>query len=197
MFNIPQPQGRNGRKRRRAGNSAGLSSAQLGARTRRGKASLARSGVMPSGVGFGPYGHDYDSELRCLVPNAVEAENVLRAMLAVVNEGATPRGLVRQFNDEGIPAKLGGKWTFRSMVSMLTNPVAKGEFYWGKTARDRGPDGLSEKRVAVAGEEWVLILGCAQAIVPADLFDLVQDILAERRRAKECERRAARRRRAA
>ena len=53
------------------------------------------------------------------------------------------------------------------MRSMLTNPVAKGEFHWGRTAKDRGPDGLSEERVEVDEEEWVIIPGVAQAIAPA------------------------------
>ena len=105
---------------------SGLNSVELGERTRRGKAAKAKLGLMPSGVGSGPYGHDYDPVLRRLVPNAVEAGNVVRAMVAVGYEGATTYRLVRQFNDEGIPAKRGGKWTYSVHEKHADQPRCQG-----------------------------------------------------------------------
>ena len=196
MFNISQKRG-DGLSDTAMGADGGggwpgsvLTSAELGERTKRGKTAMAASGVMPSGVGFGPYGWDYDPELRRLVVNEAEAENMLRAYRAVADDGLTISGLVRQFNEEGIPAKRGGRWGYASMKSMLTNPAVKGEYYWGKTCRDRGLDGCSEKRAHVPREEWIRIADVCPAIVPADLFERVQAKLIEQRRASKAGRAA-------
>ena len=145
---------------------------------------------MPSGVGFGSYGWDYDPELRRMVVNDVEAENVLRAYRGVDEAGLTISGLMRQFNEEGIPAKRGGKWGYASMRSMLTNAAVKGEYHWGKTCRDGGLDGCSEKRANVPRDQWIGMTGVCPAIVPADLFERVQAKLIEQRRAREAGRAA-------
>lgn len=163
----------------------GLDSAKLGELTRLGKAALAASGVMPSGIGFGPYGWDYVPELRRMVVNPTEAKNVLRAFRAVDDDGMTISGLVRQFNDEGIPSKRGCKWGYASMRSMLTNPAAKGLYFWGKTRRDRGLGEWSEARADVPEDEWIEIEGFAPGIVPADVFDRVQAKLSEQMRARK------------
>ena len=159
-----------------------LKGALLGRVTKRGKERAAENNVMPTGVGFCSYGWDYDAELRQMVVNPDEAANVLWA-LEMLDAGATISGLVRLFNEQGIPAKRGGRWGYASMRNMVTNPALKGDYYWGKTRTVRGDDGVSVKKVDVPKDEWKRIDGFLQgAIASNELFDRVQTKIEERGR---------------
>ena len=148
---------------------------EISNRTRAAKEVLAKRGVMPGGVGRGIYGFDYDPEMRRMVVNDVEALVLVRAFRKV-DEGATPSRVARLFNAEGIPAKGGGKWCYRSAQRALTNEVCIGEYWYGRTRTGRGADGRPV-RVEVPKEEWHRIPGFAPAIVPKDLFWRVQEKL--------------------
>ena len=148
---------------------------EISKRIRAAKEALAKRGVMPGGIGRGIYGFDYDPETRRMVVNDVEALVLVRAFRKV-DEGATPSRLARLFNADGIPAKGGGKWCYRSVRRALTNEACIGEYWYGRTRTERGADGRPV-RVGVPKGQWHRIPGFAPAIVPKDLFWRVQEKL--------------------
>ncbi len=120
-------------------------------------------------AGPAPFGYDAHERTKQLVPNRAEARRV-RAVFKRAANGQTPAEIAKRINHLGWRTKQwtakrsgqvrgGGKWTPRQVVSLLHNPVYLGQFADGKSTRP----------------------GCHTPIVNEDVFQAVQDRLAERR----------------
>jgi site-specific DNA recombinase len=101
------------------------------------------------------------------------------------------RRIADKLNSEGVLGPRGGKWTTGSVRNMLTNPLYKGAMVWNRRsfAKIHRIGGGEAKRLPKSErrrhrrngyEDWVIKGGTHEAIVDAELFDLVQRKIKER-----------------
>lgn len=116
-----------------------------------------------------PYGYDADPATKQLAPNPTEARRV-RAIFRRAAEGQLPKQIAFACNKQGWRTKVyhvkrsgkvrgGGRWTPRSVLAILANPVYTGRFAEGDQTRP----------------------GCHEPIVAPEFFERVQLIVSARR----------------
>jgi DNA invertase Pin-like site-specific DNA recombinase len=119
-----------------------------------------------------PFGYDGDPDTKQLVPNRIEARRV-RAVFKRAAAGQTPAEIARRINHLGWRTKQwvsrrsgkeigGGRWTARRVLALLRNPVYIGRFADTESTRP----------------------GCHVAIVQPETFQVVQNLLDQRRSAR-------------
>lgn len=137
-----------------------------------------------------PYGYQKDPENKNHLVVDYQTAGVVRQMFEMAAEGKAPGQIARLLNQKGIPTpsmyrreKVGGagaanQWTSRSICKMLKNPVYTGTLVQGKTTKLS----FKSKEVLVrAPEEWKVVPHTHQAIVPEELFSLVQQRVVSRK----------------
>lgn len=108
---------------------------------------------LPSGVRMiGPDGRTVRSGE--LEPHPGEIE-WLRLIFAMADRGETDEAIARYLTAQGVPTKSGRQmWRQNTIGGILTNPLYKGEYTWGKRAVKRYSDGttyLEEREVGDPG----------------------------------------------
>ncbi len=176
-------------------------------RHRRGKLHAARHGSV-NVLSGAPYGYRYLSARvtggHAAYEIVLEQARVVRQIFAWVGqERLSLWGVCRRLQDQGIPTATGKSWWDRATVwGLLQNPAYKGQAAYGKTRsgprrpRLRPPRGhpaeprRARSMYAVPPEEQIPIP--VPAIVDPELFDAVQEQLAENRRRQRERRQGAR-----
>ena len=171
--------------------------AQIIERSRRGKRHAARQGTI-SVLTDAPYGYRYTGKNAgggLARYEVIEEEAaVVRQIFHWIGRDRVSIGEVcRRLERAGHRTRTGrSRWTRGVIWHMLKNPAYKGQAGFGKTRSLPRPTRLRPVRGAsatprrsnypagVAPEEWITVP--VPAIVDADLFDVVQDQLAENRR---------------
>ena len=104
----------------------------IGERLRESRATRAGRGLRSSGRV--PFGYQADPATRQLEPHPVEAE-IVRDLFRLAAEGETAAAIARWANERGICTKAnrkraGGRWTGRTMLQLLRNPLYLGQRRW-------------------------------------------------------------------
>ncbi len=176
-------------------------------RSRRGKLHAARQGwVNP--IGKAPYGYRYvrDSQIggHAQYEILLEQARIVYQMFQWVGyDRLALQAVCRRLHKQGIPTATGkSQWSRTSVWQILNNPAYKGMAAYGRTRvgprrpRLRALRGSPEQPRrgisiwAVPSDQWIPI--AVPAIVPAALFDAVQEQLDENRRHSRQGRRGAR-----
>jgi site-specific DNA recombinase len=181
--------------------------AKIMERSRRGKLHAARQGRVNS-IGKAPYGYRYvrtdeaGGQARYEI-SLEQARIVGQVFQWVGRDRLALQEVCRRLQQQGIPTATGKPlWSRTSVWQILNNPAYKGQAAYGRTClgprrpRLRPLRGKPEQpRHAVSvyhvpRDQWIPIE--VPAIVPEDLFDLVQDQLDYNRRHMRQSRRGAR-----
>ena len=139
--------------------------------TRKGKDDLARTGIMPGGVGPAIFGYDYNASLRCREVNLAEAKVVLAAYQDCDAGFSHEENLARNF--DGVLTRQGHPWTRAKLIRMLHNMSYIGLDFYGKTRTVRHL-GVVVRKEVVPTCEWIRIPDFTPPLIPVDLFMRVQ-----------------------
>ncbi len=160
---------------------------KISERTMRGKLERAKSGRLPQGTGRGMYGYRYNPSTgrREVVPSQAV---VVHRVFGEFASGASIVGLANALNDDGITTFLGKQWQPATLFHLLKNPVYSGRTLYRRTRVTSVRDprtGLRRRQVSERPpEEWVEVVGAADAIVPLELWEAVQTRLSDPERLK-------------
>ncbi len=150
---------------------------KISERTMRGKLERAKSGRLPQGTGRGMYGYRYDPGTGRREIVGSQAAVVRRAFQEFAS-GASILGLANAFNDDGINTFLGKQWQPATLFHLLKNPVYAGRTFYRRTRVTSVRDPHTGRRRRHVSErpreEWVEVVGAADAIVSLELWDAVQ-----------------------
>lgn len=96
-------------------------------------------------------------------------------------EARSIRGVVVAMNQSGRLASTGVPWRAATLGFILANPVYAGRLTYGRHDVLKSSKG-SKKRKKLSPDEWIVVEGAHAPLVPPEVFDQVQAILAERRK---------------
>ncbi len=146
-------------------------SIRLSGEVKRGMTENARRGRYQS---IAPFGYRNVPGGLEVVP--AEAEVVRMIFQKFLQERLGFSLLARRLNDMGVHTRRGGLWENRTVKYMLQNPVYKGFARWN-VGRDalRGPGATSPDMILAKGHK-------IPSIIPAELFDQVQEEIARQYR---------------
>lgn len=118
-----------------------------------------------------------------LVPGPeAEVAAVRRAFHLYVVTGAKAAAIAEHLTAESAPLPNSGRWTGYRVRQMLNNPVYVGTYRFGRTS---GP--LKTQRLRRPPSQWVQAPNAFTAIVPQNLFDQAQALLAVYRRRSDAQ----------
>lgn len=139
------------------------------------KETVARSGRMPTGMGPGIYGYDYNPATKTMTVNEAEAQVVV-TIFQWASDGSNVHAIAVKLNDLKIPTKTGRKWSREGLKRILKNTAYYGvQYYRKRRHRKIGP-----KKVEVTYrpiEEAIPIHDFAPPIISKELYDRVQERL--------------------
>ena len=156
--------------------------------TRRGQLAAVRNGAVPGGR---IYGYDVVRKIRPDGSVTTGQRRIDKAeagvVLRIFTEAASGKPLQKiaaGLNRDGIPSAHGKRWTANTIVGtrardagLLRRPIYNGRIVFGRTRTARHP--LTGKRIVRLRPEteWTIVEVPELAIIPENLFDLVQDII--------------------
>ncbi|MBP7648466.1 MAG: recombinase family protein [Phenylobacterium sp.] len=118
-----------------------------------------------------------------LVPGPeAEVAAVRRAFHLYVVTGAKAAAIAEYLTAESAPLPDSGRWTGYRVRQMLGNPAYVGTYRFGRTSAP-----LKTHRLRRPPSQWVEARGAFTAIVPQDLFDHAQALLAVYRRRSDAQ----------
>ncbi len=156
---------------------------RAGQRSRDAVAQRAQHGAVAAGKTYGyrnvpvMVGDKHSHVERKIVPE--QAAVILRAA-SLRAEGMGWWRIARELEAAGIPSPRGGKhWTPSQVLNMVTNPLYRGIQQWGRTkvTKRHGKTGRvksTEPPIEAKNEAW--------RIIPADLWERIEQVNAEARR---------------
>lgn len=143
-----------------------------------------------------PYGYRRNSTLSgrsritTLVPEPAEARVVRKIFETYAGTGGTLLAVGEMLHREGISSPSGAaKWHRNAVRRILRNRTYVGDYVWGKTMSGRYHVRVGDEIVAKRGagrrvaNEPIVHTGILPALVDRELFDRVQELLANRRKA--------------
>ncbi len=113
-----------------------------------------------------------------VVPDEAE---LVRRIFKLFHAGESLRGIARTLTDEGITTRNGKSWNPSSVRDILTNPRYAGRSVYNRLAVES--DARKARRNGEPAEALTVTRGTWEALVSEDLFDAVQAILTDPRRA--------------
>lgn len=111
--------------------------------------------------------------------NDAEAETVRLIFDMYCGENLGVRKIADRLNRLNIPSKQGKKWQFKTVRRILSNPLYTGRIVNNKTATE---DFLTEKRIKVPQEEWIINFDEKYRIISDKVFNTAQKILETKRK---------------
>jgi len=133
------------------------------------------------------------SDLVRYVPGDTQHVKVVRRIFDMCARGYGFRYIAIAFNDEGVPSPTGGRWNFREVKLILTNPVYRGALCLNKTTQGKihgiAADGRAyAKRGQGYGlnsrDRWIVVEDVHEPLVSKEVFEKAQAEMARRRDAK-------------
>ncbi|MFH0796324.1 MAG: recombinase family protein [Candidatus Omnitrophota bacterium] len=113
-------------------------------------------------------------EARRLYIDEKEAETVKQIFDFYLQERSL-RGVTNRLNTEGIKTRENFPWATSSILRVLSNPTYTGKIWYGKRKTN-----LSGKLEPVSKQEWKIVQGEHERIIPDDTFYRVQELIKER-----------------
>ena len=144
----------------------------LSKRIQFGKKIAAQKGRTPCCV----YGYTYADKYK-MIKDEVEAKIVNNIFEMYKSGDFGIRRIAHYLNENGIKAKRGGEWHFKSVRRILSNPIYTGRIVNNKS---RTEDFLAGIRVALPTEEHIVTIDENLRIVSDDIYDEVQEIIKEK-----------------
>ena len=144
-------------------------------RSRLAKETVARSGRMPTGMGAGIYGYDYDPATKEMTINESEAP-VVRMIFQWASEGVNVHAAAVKLNDMKIPTKTGRRWSREGIKRLLNNTTYFGLQYFGRRRHRK----IGPKKVNVTDrpiEEAIPIEGFTPPVISKELYDRANERL--------------------
>ena len=146
-------------------------------RTSEGKARVLESGRPPHGWGVGIYGYEYDRDTKKRSINTSEASTV-RQIFQWFADGLSLFAIAEKLQESGIPTKANKRWHHLTVNRILRNERYIGLDVYGKYRSFAVPGG--GRRVELRPkEEWKFLTGFTPPILDGDLFNRVQELLAQ------------------
>lgn len=127
--------------------------------------------------GIAPLGYDVGDDGKLIV-NEAEADTV-REIFRLYASGYSYRNMTEYFNKKGIQTKAGKPFTKNSFYHILTQEKYIGTYRWNKR-KAKNSKGKRNNHASKPLEEQTIIPDGCPAIVPLELFQTVQERLAER-----------------
>jgi site-specific DNA recombinase len=123
------------------------------------------------------------------VPDEIAAPIVRRIFEEYAQPGASIRGLVESLNHDGAPTPSGrGSWARGSVHRILTNPVYRGDYVWGRTVGGRY-NGIVRGEIVsrrpgqrTMRNDPIVHENVVPALVERALYDRVQELIRERKK---------------
>ena len=161
----------------------------------RGQMNRAREGNGMYGAAA-PYGYRRETtvvgrnRITTLVPNPIEARVVKKIFETYAGSGGTLLAVGEMLNGEGIPSpNRRSKWHRNAVRRILKNRTYAGDYVWGQTMSGRYHVRVGDEIVTRRGatkttsNDPIVHEGILPAIVSRDLFDRVQELLGQRKKA--------------
>jgi site-specific DNA recombinase len=155
-------------------------------RSRRGKDGRARAGSVIIPAGRAPYGYTYVSTPHRgeLVINERQSEVVRQIFSWLTVSRLSSYEISRRLHEAGVPSKADlsptlakkngyGDWAPTSIRGLLSNPVYKGVWYWGKKRTEKR--GARVVKVSQPPEQWIAV--SVPAIVDDATWEQAQECL--------------------
>ena len=140
-----------------------------------GKKATAKAGRMPTGMGPGTYGYDYDPNTKTMTINEAEAL-VVRLIFQWGSEGVSVYGIAVRLNEKKIPTKTGKRWSRQIVIRILKNTSYYGITRYGKFRHEK----IGPKKTRITeqpAEEVIQIEGFTPQIISKSFFEKVQEQL--------------------
>ncbi len=143
-------------------------------RVKFGKLQNMKKGKVPNLV----YGYDkIPGEYFSLHINEAEANIVRNIFNTYVYEGAGCLSIAQYLNNSGIRTKRGALWSQNAISRIIKNPIYIGQITNG---RESTKEIYSNARIQNKKEDWIITLNEDLRIIPDDLYEQAQKILAKR-----------------
>ncbi len=165
--------------------------AQRVERCRRGKAGRVKAGYVIMPAGRAPFGYDYISEPHKgrLEVNEAQAAVVRQIYRWLVEDGLSSYAIAKRLWEQGVLSKgdisqvvwkkgRRGEWSPSTIRRIVSNPVYKGLWHYGKTRRTKAHG--KTVQTAVPESEWIAVT--VPSIVDVQTWERAQVCLAENRR---------------
>ena len=130
------------------------------------------------------------SRITTLVPNPIEARVVKKIFETYAASGGTLLAVGEMLNSEGIPSpNRRSKWHRNAVRRILKNRTYVGDYVWGQTMSGRYHVRVGDEIVVRRGakkttaNDPIVHEGILPPLVPRDLFDRVQELLGQRKKA--------------
>ena len=120
----------------------------------------------------GQKSYGYDTQDKKLTIKEQEAE-VVRALYNHFEEARSFREATHWLNTEGYLTKRGKSFASSTVKRLLTNPIYKGYYTYGKRA--------GKSKVYLPKDKWLIVKGDFDPIISEKQFDRVQKIIAEKK----------------
>ncbi|WP_375276292.1 recombinase family protein [Methylorubrum thiocyanatum] len=138
-------------------------------------------------TGSAPYGYRTSPNRRGLLLKDSSEEKVIVRIFEMLAAGASGTQIAYILNREGISSPGGREWDDHAITGVASegsgiarNPKYKGVFVYGRKKVLRSQDGLHERRSVRDPESWVVVYKPEWQMVPSELWDIVQQRLANR-----------------
>jgi DNA invertase Pin-like site-specific DNA recombinase len=129
------------------------------------------------------------SRVSTFVPDETAAPIVRRIFEAYARPGSSIRGIVESLNRDGAPTPSGrGAWVRGSVHRILTNPVYRGDYVWGRTVSGRYNGVVRGEIVSrrpgqrTMRNDPIVHENAVPALVDRALYDRVQALVHERKK---------------
>jgi DNA invertase Pin-like site-specific DNA recombinase len=141
-----------------------------------------------------PYGYQKTQDKR-LIPDPTRAP-VVQEIFNLYLSGLGSKAIAGVLNQRGIPPQQAEKWQAQTINAILHNQVYRGNMIANKWRNDtdielsRQQDAKVVRQMQRAEDEWVLRVDNHEAIIDAETFDVVQNMLNLKARNKGIQRNA-------
>lgn len=118
-------------------------------------------------IGAAPYGYDYDSKLKGLVPNKEQAEIYKKLIVQEYVNGSSTYDIAWQLNRKKIPSPRNGLWNNQTVRNMLRSEVYLGSIVYNKSEGVRASQTKSLDKKPFkqkSRDEWTTVKNCHHAI---------------------------------
>ncbi|MDH3717135.1 MAG: recombinase family protein [Planctomycetota bacterium] len=127
-----------------------------------------------------PIGYVIGDEGRLHLGAAKDVAIVRRIFREFTCEGRSLRAIAQGLSLDGVISPKGKKWTFNGIRGVLTNPAYLGHVCWGQRSESKYRKDRDKTKAQDRGK-WTVVENAHPAIIAAETFSMVEELLATRR----------------